>query len=159
MPIKKDLTSVNPSISCCINQLEPAKIALPKACLRKTDSDDKLELSTSLSNELHDSNSPDTKAETNQVSKNSSPRFCNTVQASASPSVDVIDTTKKKKSRKNSIRKKSSVFARTVHDCNIERKINVITEKSEKEDNVKVSDSTTSHKMKQNSRDVKINEE
>ena len=54
---------------------------------------------------------------------------------------------------------KSSVFASTVQDRNIERKINVITEKSERADKVNVSDSTSSLKIKQNSGDVKINEE
>ena len=116
-----------------------------------------MESSTSLSNQLCDSNSPDTK---NIASpKPSSPRFCKAVQASASPSVDVIDTTKKKKSRKNSIRKKSPVFARTVHDCKIEHETNVITEKSEKGDNVNASESARSVKIKHNSRDVRINQE
>lgn len=106
-------------------------------------------MSTSLSKQLCDSNSPDKK--NIAPPKPISPRFCITFQASASPSVDVIDTSKKKKSRKNSIRKKSPVFARTVHYCNIERETNMIAEKSEKEDNVNVSKSATSVKIKQNS--------
>jgi len=85
------LTSVKGSTTRSTNKLEPAIIAPPKTCLTKTDSNEKLVMSTLQSNEIQKqldvtlfSKIP-TKDENNKVSKNISTRSCNTVQPNVSP--------------------------------------------------------------------------
>ena len=149
-----DSTSVTGSTTFTSNQLEPEKITKHKACLGNADPNEKMALSTSTSNEEQkhheDTLFPQipTKGENNQVSKHTSPKVCNTVQANASTIVNtqvknktltngssklmessegIDDCHKKKRSKrvKKNSSAKSSEFARNVSECEAMRNDNV----------------------------------